>query len=265
MIQTTALRRCLAVCVYAGAMASALPIHPMFAASNAKPGWLVLSDDLSSFQKPTGQWYVAGNARQDAKHEKRLIGEPGQGVLINGKDGVTDNLVTKDHWGDVEVSLDFLIPHGSNSGVKLHGVYEIQIADTWKNAKLTGNECGGIYPRAELQPPRYYHIDEGIAPLVNAAKASGEWQTLEIAFHAPRFDNRGRKVGNARFQKVLLNGKLIHSNVELAHPTGHVWHEPEHAAGPLLLQADHGPVAFRNVRLRLLAVNDKADSGGGHR
>ena len=48
----------------------------------------------------------------------------------------------------------------------------------------------------------------------------------------------------------MLNGTLIHENVELATPTGHAWHDKEVPTGPLLLQADHGPVAFRNVRVR---------------
>jgi hypothetical protein len=255
MIKKAALIRNSAVRFFAGALAGVLLICPLLVASDTvRAGWLVLSDDLSRFQKPTGEWHVSGNARVDAKDPKRLIGEPGQGVLINGKNGLTDNLVTQEKWGDVEVSLDFLISQGSNSGVKLHGVYEIQIADTWKAAPPTGGDCGGIYPRAELElnPPKYYHIDKGVPPRVNAAKAPGEWQTLEIAFRAPRFDKNGRKTANARFEKVRLNGKLIHDNVEVAHPTGHIWREPEHAAGPLFLQADHGPVAFRNVRLRPL-------------
>lgn len=232
-----------------------------FAASDAvQDGWIEISDDLSEFQKPTGNWYVAGDACMDAKDEKRLIGQPGQGVLINGRDGITDNLLTQKQWGDVEVCLEFTLPRGSNSGVKLHGLYEIQIADDDQAAKLTGNDCGGIYPRAELElnPLKYYHIDEGTAPLANAAKAPGQWQTLTIVFRAPRFDPSGRKTSNARFEKVVLNGKLIHDDVELVHPTGHAWHEPEHAVGPLLLQADHGPVAFRHVRLRPLEPKHSA-------
>ena len=220
----------------------------------AEDRWLSLSDDLSAFEPPTGEWFVAGDARVAPEDDRHLTGTPGRGVLINGKIGNTNNLVTKEKWGDVAVSLEFMIPHGSNSGVKLQGLYEIQIFDSWRATKLTGNDCGGIYPRAELEtnPPKYYHIDEGIAPRVNTAKVPGQWQTLDIVFRAPRFDQAGHKVLNARFEKVLLNGKLIHDNVEVAHPTGHVWREPEHAVGPLFLQADHGPVAFRNVRLRPL-------------
>ncbi len=89
---------------------------------------------------------------------------------------------------------------------------------------------------------------------MNACKAPGEWQTLEIVFRAPRFDAEGNKTVNARFEKVVLNGTLIHDNVEVAHPTGDNWTKKEHATGPLYFQADHGPVAFRNVRVRALAA-----------
>jgi hypothetical protein len=151
------------------------------------------------------------------------------------------------------VSLEFMIPRGSNSGVKLHGVYEIQILDSWKAAHPTGGDCGGIYPRAELKP-QFHHIDDGTPPLVNAAKQPGQWQMLEIRFRAPRFDQKGNKVANAQFERVVLNGKLIHDHADAAHPTGAIWRDKEHATGPLLLQADHGPVAFRNVRVRPLAA-----------
>ena len=121
------------------AMASVLLSFALLAApAAAKDGWIVLSDSLAAFQPPTGEWFVAGNVRVDPKNEKQLVGEPGQGVLINGRTGRTDNLVTREHWGDLEVSVEFFIPRDSNSGVKLHGVYEIQIADTWQTTKLTG-------------------------------------------------------------------------------------------------------------------------------
>ena len=237
------------------AMAGILLICSTLVAVEAtKDGWLALSDDLSEFQQPTSEWFVAGDAHIDPKNDHRLVGGPGHGVLINGKSGNTNNLITRRLWGDVEVLLEFMIPRESNSGVKLQGLYEIQIVDSWKVAKPTGSDCGGIYPRAEfsLNPSKYYHIDQGIAPRVNAAKAPGEWQTLDIVFRAPRFDKSGKKIANACFEKVVLNGKRIHDHVEVAHPTGHIWREPEHAVGPLLLQADHGPVAFRNVRVRVL-------------
>jgi hypothetical protein len=73
---------------------------------------------------------------------------------------------------------------------------------------------------------------------------------LDIIFQAPRFDSDGKKARNARFVKVVLNGKVIHDDVELKTPTGNNWSKQEHATGPLFLQADHGPVAFRNIRVR---------------
>jgi hypothetical protein len=225
----------------------------MFAtAEAAQDGWIVLSDDLKAWQEPTGEWFLAGGARVDPQNDRRLVGEPGRGTIVNGKTGKTDNLITRQQWGDVEVQLEFMIPRKSNSGVKLEGVYEIQIYDSFGTTnKLTGADCGGVYPRGEPKP-RYHHLDDGIAPRVNAAKPAGQWQGLHIVFRAPRVDAGGKKTANARFEKVLLNGQLIHDQVELQHPTGNVWKDKENATGPLLLQADHGPVAFRNVRVRPL-------------
>ncbi len=97
-------------------------------------------------------------------------------------------------------------------------------------------------------------MDDGIAPRASGAKPPGQWQSLEIVFRAPRFDDAGKKTANARFEKAVLNGTTIHEDVELLYPTGHAWHQQEKPVGPLLLQADHGPVAFRNVRVRPLAA-----------
>ena len=144
----------------------------------------------------------------------------------------------------------------SNSGAKLMGLYEIQILDSFGKKKLSGDDCGGVYPRAE-EEPRYHHIDDGVPPRVNACKPAGEWQTLDITFRAPRFQ-AGKKVANARFVKVVLNGKVVHENVDLEYPTGAAWRQKKEVAeGPLLLQGDHGPVAFRNVRIRPLPPDDK--------
>jgi hypothetical protein len=157
--------------------------------------------------------------------------------------------VSKQKFGDVEVHAEFMIPKGSNSGVKLEGLYEIQIFDSYGVEEPKATDCGGIYPRAE-QKPTYHHIDKGVPPRTNASKPPGEWQSLDIVFQAPRFDADGKKIANARFVKVVLNGQVVHEDVEVKTPTGHAWHNQEIPTGPLLLQADHGPVAFRNVRAR---------------
>ena len=219
-------------------------------AENPHTDWTVLSDGLDAWQQPTGGWTVVGEVQLDPNNERQLVGEPGQGALVNAK-GKTNDLVSREEWGDLKLELEFMIPTRSNSGVKLQGLYEIQIVDSAKVKKATAHHCGGIYPRAELKP-RYHHIDDGIAPRANAAKPPGQWQSLEIVFRAPRFDDDGEKTANARFEKVVLNGTTIHEDVELEYPTGHAWRRQEKPVGPLLLQADHGPVAFRNVRVRPL-------------
>ncbi len=168
---------------------------------------------------------------------------------MNGEKGRASDLYTKERYGDIEIHLEFYIPKGSNSGVKFHGLYEIQICDSFGKKALTGDDCGGIYPRAELKP-RYHHIDKGTAPRVNACKAPGEWQTLDAIFMSPRFDKDGKKTANARIVRAVLNGQTIHENAELKTPTGNNYTKKEKAAGPLMLQGDHGPVAFRNLRIR---------------
>jgi hypothetical protein len=82
---------------------------------------------------------------------------------------------------------------------------------------------------------------------VNAELAPGNWQTFDIFFHAARFDNNGKKIANAKFEKIILNGVLIHENVELTGPTRGSMLSNDIPVGPLRLQGDHGPVAFRNI------------------
>jgi hypothetical protein len=223
-------------------------------------GWINLlgGKGLEAWKGKTDGWVVAGNAEMNPDNPRLLIDKPGKGVLINGSRGRAPNLLSKQDFGDVEVHVEFLVPKGSNSGVKLMVLYEIQIYDSWGVKEPTGSDCGGIYPRAELTP-KYHHIDKGVPPRVNASRPPGEWQTLDIAFRAPRFDAQGKKTASARFLKVVLNDQVVHDDVEVSTPTGHAWHKPEVAAGPLLLQGDHGLVAFRNVRVRPLPAEPKKD------
>jgi hypothetical protein len=239
--------------------AASLVLPPLAApalADDAKAdanGWFILvgPDGPHGWKAIPDGWQAAGAAYLDAGNLRRLAASGGRGVVYNGRAGRAPNLITSASYGDVEAHLEFLVSRGSNSGVKLAGLYEVQIADSYGVAKPTASHCGGIYPRAELLP-RYHYLDEGFPPLVNAARPAGEWQTLDVVFRAPRFDASGKKVANARFVNVLLNGRVVQTDVDLDHPTGHAWHQKEPAAGPLLLQGDHGPVAFRNVRVRPL-------------
>jgi Domain of Unknown Function (DUF1080) len=214
-------------------------------------GWTELAgpSGLSAWKSPTGDWADVKDAKPDSADPTHLASEPGAGVLVNGKSGRTTNLISKESFGDVEMHIEFLIPKGSNAGVKLNGQYEIQILDSWGVKTPSGKDCGGIYPRAELLP-KYRYLDEGYPPKVNACKPPGEWQVLDLTFLAPRFDASGKKTANARFRKVVLNGQTIHEDREVPCPTGHAWKNAEMARGPILLQADHGPVAFRSVKVR---------------
>ncbi len=219
----------------------------------AGDGWVELigSSGFDAWKAPTTNWEMVGSTMLKPGDPKRLEATPGGGVVYNGPGGRAVNLVTRETFGDVEAHLEFMVPKGSNSGVKFEGVYEIQIFDSYGAKKVTASHSGGVYPRAELLP-RYHHIDEGYPPRVNASRPPGEWQTLDVVFRAPRFDAEGKKVANARFDKVVLNGQVVQEGLEVPSPTGHVWRQKERPEGPLLLQGDHGPVAFRNVRVRPL-------------
>lgn len=228
---------------------------PQARAAAAGDGWIDLmpaGHELAAWQGKNEKWTVAGDAALDPKNPRNLVPKPVRGVAISSLAGHFElrNLASKQQLADLEAHVEFLIPKGANAGVKLQGLYEVQIKDTHGKKKLSGDDCGGIYPRAELTP-RYHTIDKGVPPRVNAARPAGQWQTLDIVFQAPRFDKDGKKTANARFKRVVLNGQVIHDDVELKYPTGHAWRkEKEVARGPLFLQGDHGPVAYRNVRVR---------------
>ena len=217
-------------------------------ADDKADGWVELSG-LDAWKGKSTGWEIVADAALNPKNPKGLVGTAGSGVVYNGPGGRAVNLISKQEFGDVEAHLEFVVPKGSNSGIKFEGVYEIQIFDSHDVKTPTASHCGGVYPRAELLP-RYHHIDEGYPPKVNACKPPGEWQALDVVFHAPKFDASGKKVANARFVSVKLNGQVVQDNLEVPYPTGHVWRDQEHPTGPIFLQGDHGSVAFRNVRAR---------------
>jgi hypothetical protein len=114
---------------------------------------------------------------------------------------------------------------------------------------MVSGDCGGIYQRWDenRQGEKGY---EGTPPPVNACKEPGEWQTLFIKFKAPRFNDIGEKTSNALFEKVVLNGITLHENVEVTGPTRSSLDEKEEPLGHLMLQGDHGPVAYRNIKFK---------------
>ncbi|MCY2949476.1 MAG: DUF1080 domain-containing protein [Planctomycetota bacterium] len=213
---------------------------------------LLAGEPTQVFRKVDPAWHSVQAVTLDPANPRKLTIEAGKGVWTNAPKGTAQDLYTTREYGDVAVEIEFLIPQRSNSGIKLMGLYEVQITDSHGKTKMTGSECGGIYPRAELLP-KYRHLDEGIAPKSNACGKPGEWQKLEIAFHAAKHEGEGKdrkKIANARFDRVVLNGTVIHENLEVSSPTGHNWTKVEPAKGPLMLQLDHGPVAVRKFMAR---------------
>lgn len=215
-------------------------------ASFADPIDLFTPGDLSQCRAPLGDWTMAGEVSVDPADEKRLVWSSGNTVAVNGVKGKTEDLHTAAEFGDVEVHVEFMVPKGSNSGVYLMGRYEIQVMDSWGVEHLKYSDCGGIYQRHDEVNDKGF---EGHAPRVNASKQPGEWQTFDITFRAPRFDADGKKTADAVFEKVLLNGVLIHEKVSVSGPTRSGTYKDEKPLGPLMFQGDHGPVAYRNVRI----------------
>jgi sugar phosphate isomerase/epimerase len=209
----------------------------------------LVGDDFSAWRGNTGQWEIVGDVFTNPKNMKLLSSKAGSGVILNGPTGRTRNILSKAEFGDVRAHIEFMIPKGSNSGVYFMGRYEIQVYDSYgvEKGQYPGIECGGIYERWDNnRNPKGF---EGRSPRVNASRAPGQWQTFDVIFRAPRFDKNGRKISNARFEKVVHNGIMVHADLELTGPTRASTYNDEKPTGPLMLQGDHGPVAYRNIWL----------------
>ncbi|HEX5552097.1 MAG TPA: family 16 glycoside hydrolase [Chitinophagaceae bacterium] len=193
-------------------------------------------------------WSIAGKVFSDRNTVHSLEPSVGTGVLLSKPtDADKAELLTKFQQGDMDLELDFMMPKGSNSGIYFMGRYEVQLFDSWLKPadSLRYGDCGGIYERMAGG-----HGYEGTAPALNACKAPGLWQHLKVRFRAPRFDASGKKVANACFMWVYLNGALVQQNVRPTLPTLGSFYSDEKPTGPLEIQGSHGPVAFRNIRYR---------------
>lgn len=160
----------------------------------------------------------------------------------------TGNIHTKNAFGDCQLHVEFsepTPPHGEsqgrgNSGVFLMSTYEIQVLDSFENKTYADGQAAAVYGQ--------------YPPLVNASRPPGQWQTYDIVFRGPRFENNGKLLRPARIT-VFQNGVLVQDNVEPTGPTEH-GERPPYKPGPdkmpLALQ-DHGqPVRYRNIWLRPL-------------
>ena len=199
----------------------------------------------------TDTWTSAKSIYWDQATDPRLLkaaGGPGDRIvnIPGGPEGTASNLISMETAGDMELYAEFMIPEGANSGVYMHGLYELQIRHTFGLEQYTVTEYTGALYYYENR--RTHGISGAIAPLVRAERPNGQWNAYHIWFQAPKFDASGKKIENAKFLRVLLNGVLIHENQERIEGTQACLDIPEAAKNPVvMLQGDHGSVAFRNI------------------
>jgi hypothetical protein len=196
----------------------------------------------------TNEWLTTRSVALSAD-SSRLVAqrEPG-GIIVNGIETHTTNLISVSKFRDLELYLEFMVARKSNSGVYLHGLYEVQVFDSFGSTEpLTFSDGGAIYQRWENEKGF-----GGFPPRSNACRAAGEWQYYRIRFRGPRFEG-GKKVQDAKFERVVYNGVTVHENVVCDGPTRSALEIPEAEQNPLMLQGDHGPVAYRNIYVRPLA------------
>jgi|AntRauTorckE6833_2_1112554.scaffolds.fasta_scaffold15506_1 hypothetical protein len=158
-------------------------------------------------------------------------------------------LMTKEEFGDVKIELEFMVPKNSNAGVYVMGRYEIQIFDSYGRKRFGSGDLGGVYQRYDPSLPKEKQGFGGIAPKVNASKAPGDWQTMEIVFRAPRFDKTGKKIKDATFEKVVVNGVLVQENASTGGHTRSAPFEGDAVSGPIAIQGDHGPIAICSYKV----------------
>jgi hypothetical protein len=170
------------------------------------------------------------------------------GQLICNRPHHGNDLLTEQKFTDFALHIEFQAT--GNSGVYLQGRYEIQVDNSFgakprtvvKDGQtvetLDPHQCGAIYGR--------------IAPSKNMARPPKEWQTFDVVFHGAR-GAKGKVKSKARVT-LVWNGEKVIDDAPIDGPTGGALDGRVTEPGPLLLQGDHGRVAFRNIRIRPLAA-----------
>jgi hypothetical protein len=194
-----------------------------------------------------GEW-----ASMDGKAAGWTLNADGSMTVKKG----TGNIQTKRSFSSYQLHLEWRIPEKisgndqgrGNSGLFLASTgggdagYEIQILDSFNNTTYVNGQAGSIYKQS--------------APLVNAMRPPGQWQTYDIVWTAPTFNADGSVKSPARIT-ALHNGLLIQNNYVLTGETAYIG-PPQykaHGPSPIKLQ-DHGdpsePISFRNIWIREL-------------
>src|SRR6202022_1857378 len=143
----------------------------------------------------------------------------------------TGQLYTRESFGDCQLHVEFAEPlpavgesqERGNSGVFLHGLYEVQVLDSYENKTYADGQASAVYGQ--------------FPPLVNASRPPGKWQMYDIVFHGPRFD--GKKLLRPARITVFHNGVLVQDNVEPTGPTAH------QQRPPYTLEAEKLPLALQ--------------------
>ncbi|MBN1360149.1 MAG: DUF1080 domain-containing protein [Sedimentisphaerales bacterium] len=196
-------------------------------------------EDLSKWQKGNG-----ADANWTIVDDDYMVVPPKAG-----------DIRTREVFGSCQLHVEWRTPEGvparvtnqdrSNSGVFLMGRYEVQVLDSYTDDNYQTNRT-----YADGQAASIYGQ---FPPTVNACRAPGQWQTYDIAFMRPLFDEQGNCVRKARIT-LFHNGVCVHNNLDIEGATAHKVKAKysAHSEGPIVLQ-DHGnPVAYRNIWIRAL-------------
>jgi len=168
----------------------------------------------------------------------------------------TGRIRTRDEFGDFQLHLEWATPakvSGSgqgrgNNGVNIYGRYEIQVLDSYTNVTYADGQAAAIYGQSP--------------PLVNASKPPGEWQTYDIIWESPRWDEN-KKLTKPAYLTVLHNGVVVHHRRELYGTTpfralGN-YKNPHPPKGYIELYEHGNPVRFRNIWIRPLGTYDQPE------
>jgi len=198
--------------------------------------------------KPPSDAIVLFNGK-DLSNWESIKGTPAEWKVGDGYFEVAagaGDIRTRESFGDCQLHVEWAAPnppHGKdqdrgNSGVYLHGLYEIQVLDSFKNITYADGQAAGVYGQ--------------YPPLVNACRPPGRWQTYNIVFHGPRFDSAGKLLRPATVT-VIQNGVLVQDHVNIMGPTAHMQrppYKPTPEKLPLRLQDHNHPVRYRNLWIR---------------
>jgi hypothetical protein len=168
----------------------------------------------------------------------------------------TGGIRTKKEFGNCQLHIEWRTPIGldpkitdqkrSNSGVFLMDRYEVQVLDSYTDDNYKTNRT-----YADGQAAAIYGQNP---PMVNACRPAGRWQSYDISFLRPLFDENGKCIHKARIT-VFHNGVVVHNNLEIEGTTSHkikARYTSPHEKGHIRLQ-DHGnPICFRNIWIREL-------------